>query len=187
MTELPGCEYSTLRETIRARGGARPVAFLAGISAWAALLTSVLIWLPNPVAAVVPLTILLATFEVIRSLHLGVERIGRYLQAFYEEDAGADAPLTKPAWERTAMTFGPTVPGAGGHPFFFPVFLLATLVNFLAVVLPEPMMVEMMTMAVPHVAFIVWMLYSERGMRRQRTTELARFRALKKDSPLRGS
>jgi hypothetical protein len=41
-------------------------------------------------------------------------------------------------------------------------------------------MVEIMTMAVPHVAFIVWMLYCDRGMRRQRTTELARYRALKK-------
>jgi hypothetical protein len=137
--------------------------------------------------AVVPLLVLLATFEVTRALHLGIERIGRYLQAFYEEDAGAEAPLTKPAWERTAMMFGPTLPGAGGHPFFLAVFLLATFVNFLAVVLPAPMLVEMVTLAAPHVAFIVWMLYCDRGMRRQRTTELARYRALKKDSGLRPS
>jgi hypothetical protein len=155
------------------------MAFLAGICVWAAVLVTVLIWLPNPVAASVPLLVLLATFEVTRSIHLGVERIGRYLQVFYEERAGAESPLAPPAWERTAMAFGPAIPGAGGHPFFFPVFLIATVVNSLAVVLPAPVLVEGVTMAVPHVAFVVWMVYCERAMRRQRATELARFRELK--------
>ena len=34
------------------------------------------------------------------------------------------------------------------------------------------------TLAVPHVAFVVWMLYCDRAMRKQRATELARYRAL---------
>ena len=187
MGDLPSREYAALRETIRARAGARPWAVLAGISAWAGLLMSVLIWLPNPIVAVVPLLVLLTTFEVTRSLHQTVERIGRYLQAFYEEHAGADAALTTPAWERTAMLLGPTVPGAGGHPFFLVVFLLATLINFLAVILPAPMTIEIATLALPHAAFIIWLLYCDRRMRRQRATELARYRALKKDSPLSGS
>ena len=156
---------------------------LAGISAWAGAMLGVLIWLPNPLAAVVPLLILVTAFEVIRSLHLGVERIGRYIQVFFEEDVAKEvASLQPPAWEHTAMAFGPSVPGAGGHPLFFPIFLLATFVNLIAVILPGPLPIEIGTLLVPHVAFIAWMLYCDRGMRQQRTTELVRYRALKKDS-----
>jgi hypothetical protein len=179
MNDLPGREFETLRATIRARGGARPWAFLAGISAWAALLILVLIWLPNPIAAAVPLLVLVATFEVVRSLHLVVERIGRYVQAFFEEGSAIDGPLVPPAWERTAMIFGPRVPGVGVHPFFLPVFLLATVINLLAVVLPDPIPLELGAMLLPHVAFVVWMIYCDRAMRKQRATELARYRALR--------
>ena len=62
---------------------------VAGIGVWAVVLTAILIALPFPVAAVIPLTMLVATFEAIRPLHFGAERIGRYLQVFYEE---TDAP-----------------------------------------------------------------------------------------------
>ena len=181
MNDLPGREYGALRDTIRTRGGARPLALLAGISVWAALLISTLIWLRIPLAAAVPLLVLLATFEAVRALHAGVERIGRYLQVFYEESE-PEAVLAVPAWERTAMIFGPSVPGAGGHPLFLPVFVLATVLNFVAVILPEPVIEELSVMTVPHLAFIVWLVYCDRGMRKQRTAELARYRALK-DSP----
>jgi hypothetical protein len=110
-------------------------------------------------------------------LHLGVERIGRYLQVFYEDPpvAGTETP----AWEHTAMSFGPALPGAGGHPLLLPIFLLATLVNFLTVVLPGPIPLELGMMTVPHVSFAIWMFYADRGMRAQRTAELGRFRALR--------
>jgi hypothetical protein len=157
------------------------MAFLAGVCAWAALLLAVLIWLPVPIAAAVPLLVLLATFEVVRNFHLGVERIGRYLQVFYEERA-ADGPLMAPAWETTAMAFGPSVPGAGGHPFFLPLFLFATIVNYLAVVLPGPVAIELATLAVPHLGFVVWMVYCDRGMRKQRANDLARYRALRTEA-----
>jgi hypothetical protein len=178
MTDLAGREFTALRATIRARGTARLWAFLAGMVAWAALLIGILIWLPIPLAAAVPLLVLLATFEVVRAFHLGVERVGRYVQAFFEE-MSPDGQFVAPAWERTAMAFGPSLPGAGVHPFFLPVFILATLINFLAVLLPQPMAVELSTLAVPHLAFVVWMLYCDRGMRKQRATELARYRAIR--------
>lgn len=178
MDELARPEYAALRETIRSRGGARPLAFLTGLIAWAVLLAGVLTWLPNPLASVVPLLVLAATFEVVRVLHLGVERIGRYLQVFYEERGGS-APTSPPAWETTAMAFGPSVPGAGGHPFFLPLFLLATVVNYLGVLFPGPVPVELGALAFPHLAFVAWMVYCERGMRKQRALELARFRALR--------
>jgi hypothetical protein len=142
-------------------------------------LAAVLAWLPNPLLSLIPLIVLVSTFEVVRTLLLAIERIGRYVQVFYEEIDGPDAPPTPPAWERTAMLFGPTVPGAGGHPLFLPIFLMATPINFLAVVLPGPIAIELWTLAVPHVAFAVWQLYSDRAMRRQRGVELARYRELK--------
>jgi hypothetical protein len=178
MSPLAQAEYEGLRATIRSRGQARPLAFLTGISSWALVLVITVIWLPNPITAAIPLVILLSTFEVVRVLHLNVERIGRYLQVFFEETTTNES-LEPPAWERCAMLFGPKVPGAGGHPFFLPTLVLATLVNFVSVLLPGPLAIEWITMAVPHAALIVWMLDCDRRMRRQRGTELARFRELK--------
>ena len=179
MNDLAGREYSALRETIRSRGGLRPIAFVSGIAGWAAVLVAILAWVPTPLASVVPLLVLLAMFEVIRALHLGVERIGRYVQVFFEETGSGSAPTTPPAWEHTAMAFGPSVPGAGVHPYFLPVFFMAIAVNFLAVVFPGPVMVELATLAVPHAAFVIWVIYCDLGMRKQRDSELARFRALR--------
>ena len=180
MDDFAGREFTALRETIRSRAGARPLICLAGLVAWAATLLGVLIWLPNPIASVVPLLVLLATFEVVRSLHLGVERIGRYLQVFFEEGPSGSAPTVRPAWEHTAMIFGPALPGAGVHPLFQSLFMLATLVNLLAVLLPGPILLEIATLAVPHLAFVVWVLYCDRRMRQQRAAELARFREIRR-------
>jgi hypothetical protein len=178
MSDLAGREFSILRDTIRERGTARPFAFLAGLTGWAALLIIVLVWLPSPIAAAVPLSVLLATFETVRAFHLGVERIGRYVQVFFE-GMSADRQFVPPAWERTAMVFGRSLPGAGVHPYFLPVFLLAAVVNFLAVMLPGPILAEVTVMAVPHLAFIVWVVYCDRGMRKQRADELARFEQIR--------
>ena len=178
MTELSAAEFAALRQTIQTRGGARIYVFLAGFAVWAVALTLVLIWLPNPIAAVIPLLVLVATFEAVRVLHLGVERIGRYIQVFYEEAADATT-LTPPAWERAAMQLGPSLPGAGGHPLFLLLFVLATLTNGLAIVFPGPLPVEALSLAVPHATFLLWLLYCDRGMRKQRSTDLARYRALK--------
>ena len=180
MDRPASAEYRVLRETIAARGSLRPILTLAGVVSWAAVFTAVLVFLPYPVAAAVPLVILAATFEAIRPLHFGAERMGRYLQVFYEEQGQEDRVLSDtPAWERVAMRLGPSVPGAGGHPLFVPVFFLATVVNFLAVLLPGPVAIELGMMAVPHLSFIAWLLAADRAMRRQRGAELARFRQLR--------
>ena len=181
MNEFSRHEYAALRDTIRTRGTTRMVLVVSGVASWAITLTVILVWLPNPVAATIPLLILVTTYEANRVLHLGVERIGRYVQVFYEE-GGAEMSarsITPPAWERAAMILGPSVPGAGGHPLFLPVFLLATMINALAVVLPGPLAVEFFVFILPHLGFIAWMLYAERGMRKQRVAELQRFRELR--------
>jgi hypothetical protein len=176
-------EYLVLRQAITQRGALRHILVLCGVAIWACLLTAVLVWLPYPVAAAMPLLVLLVTFEVIRPLHFGAERIGRYIQVFYEEAGEPGRALSDtPSWERVAMSFG-TVPGVGGHPLFVPVFFIATAVNYLAVVLPGPVAIELSVMAVPHLAFIAWLVSADRAMRNQRAIELARMRQLKDTSP----
>ena len=184
MDRPSSAEYLVLRQTIAARGSLRPVLLIAGVGMWAALLTAVLAFLPYPLAVVIPLLVLAAAFEAIRPLHFGAERIGRYVQVFYEEDGqpGRSWPDT-PSWERAAMSLG-VVPGVGGHPLFVPIFFMATIVNYLPVLLARPAAVpiELGTLAIPHVAFVLWMIYCDRAMRTQRVLELAWFRQLR-DSP----
>src|SRR6476661_6178043 len=91
-------EYRALRDTIRERGTARHWVVIAGLAIWAALaLASSVIALPA--LTLIPLLVLAASFEVIFTLHTGVERVGRYIQVFYEE-AGDPA-----AWEQVAMAY----------------------------------------------------------------------------------
>ena len=56
-------------------------------------------------------------------MHTGVERIGRYIQVFYEERAGAAG------WETIAMSYGAKFP-SGLDPLFSIVFAAATSLNF---------------------------------------------------------
>ena len=76
------------------------------------------------------------------------------------------------------MSFG-VVPGVGGHPLFVPLFFIATAINFLGVLLPGPALIEMGVMALPHLAFLAWLIAADRAMRAQRAVELARLRALR--------
>lgn len=176
-------EYLVLRRTIAHRGALRPVLVLAGIAIWASLLIAVLVLLPYPVAAAIPLLGLFVTFEVIRPLHFGAERIGRYLQVFYEEQGEPGRSFgDTPSWERVAMNFGP-VPGVGGHPLFLPVFLMAAAINYLAVLLPAPAGIELTVMAIPHLGFIAWLVETDRAMRKQRAIELARLREFSDTPP----
>ncbi|HJU44299.1 MAG TPA: hypothetical protein VJ691_15845 [Vicinamibacterales bacterium] len=149
-----------------------------GTGVWALVLTAVVAWLPYPVAAAIPLLVLAATFEAIRPLHFGAERIGRYLQVFYEE-AGEPGRgmLDTPSWERVAMSFG-TIPGVGGHPLFITIFFIATITNYIAVIIPGPVPLELAVMAIPHLAFLGWLVAAHRAMKRQREIELARMREL---------
>ena len=178
MERHPRSEYLVLRKTIAHRGALRPILALCGIAIWAVVLIAVLALLPYPVASAIPLLVLAATFEAIRPLHFGAERIGRYLQVFHEEAGQPDRALSDtPSWERVAMRLG-HVPGVGGHPLFVPVFFLATFANYVAVIIPNPVPVELGVMAVPHLGFLAWLFAAHRAMNRQRAIELARFQDL---------
>lgn len=173
-------EYVILRRTIAHRGALRPVLVLTGLGLWAAALIAVLALLPYPVAAAIPLLVLVVTFEVIRPLHFGAERIGRYLQVFYEEDGDPGRALTDaPSWERVAMRFS-SVPGVGGHPLFIPIFFLAVVVDvFLFGTLTGPVTIESAFVGGAHGAFIAWMFITDRAMRKQRDADLERLRSLR--------
>src|SRR3954462_14836108 len=91
-------EFAALRATIRERGTVRmvllPIAF--GLWGGAAIATPAAIQLP--IGALLPLLVLAAGFKAIYALHINVERIGRYLQVFYETDGG---------WAPTALNYLP--------------------------------------------------------------------------------
>ena len=73
-------EYAALRATIRQRGTLRLLLPVITIVGWA-LATEPL---PGPFYGLVPLLVLAAGFEAIAALHLNVERVGRYIQVFFE-------------------------------------------------------------------------------------------------------
>ena len=174
MADLAALEYAALRATIAARGTWRVGVAVATVAAWAATLVAVLSLLPYPAAALIPLSVLVAGAEAVRVLHLGVERIGRYLQVLYEPIGGV------PAWERTAMQLGPAMPGAGGHPLFLPVFGVALVVNLLALWTPGPTSAELAVVGGSHLLAVVWGVRADLAMRRQRASDLAAFERLQR-------
>src|SRR6185295_3122329 len=95
-------EYRALRDTIRERGTTRIWVFLAGIVAWGALTIATAALASLPIATFLPLLILAATFEGVFNIHVAVERIGRYIQVFLEDDGG---------WEHVAMAVGRPLKG----------------------------------------------------------------------------
>src|SRR5688500_10936211 len=124
MTDPSQAEYQALRNTITQRGTARVCAVVAGLAVWGALSTAlVMAGIAGP-AMLVPLTILAGTFEINFFVHTGVERVGRYLQVFYEERPGAIG------WETIAMNYGAKFP-SGLDPLFGVIFAAAALLNLL--------------------------------------------------------
>src|SRR6266566_4377075 len=143
-------EYEALRATIRERGTARLCLILVGVVAWAVLTLALNASEFERAATLVPLMVLAATFEVSFFIHTGVERVGRYLQVFYEDD-----------WENAAMAYGQKYPG-GGSPLFVTLFALIALVNFAASLLAATRHPGWLGVSlVAHVVFS-WRLFSAR-------------------------
>ena len=163
-------EYKALRATIRERGTARICTFVLGMMGWAAFLTaSAALSLP-PLWALLPLLVLAAVFEAVFAFHIGVERIGRYIQVFLETDGG---------WETTAMAYGRSFQGGGSDPLFTVAFLAALMVNFLQVLVAEPVPVELAVSGAAHLCVVARILAARRESSRQRGTDLERFQRLK--------
>jgi hypothetical protein len=146
---LSESEFTALRTTIATRGTVRVVLVPITLIGWAVLASVVLLFGDLPVAAVPPLVVLAAGFEGINALHVGVERIGRYVQVFYEGSPG------DPGWETTAMAAGPRLPGGGVDPLFSIVFAGAAIVNMTTALVPEPTPLETLVIGALHTAFLL--------------------------------
>ena len=169
MTDRELEEYKVLRATIRQRGSVRTCVFVAGLAAWG-LLSVATNFVSIPLITLLPLVLLAGIFEAVFALHVGVERIGRYLQVFYED-----------RWEQTAMAFGAPLAGTGSDPLFVVFFGLATLCNFMPVLQAEPVRVELAVIGGAHALFIMRLVVARRVASRQRAADLERFRQIKND------
>ena len=181
MAQLRDDEYVALRATIRERGTARPILFVATLAGWALLMLITLASSPRPLSFLFPLMSLAAGFEAVFHLHIGVERIGRYLQVFYEGDAGENPGV---GWESTAMAYGRQFPGAGSDPLFAAVFVLATALNLAPTLFVERRSGAFAIAALAHLAFLVRISLARRRAAHQRALDLARFRQIQADRQL---
>jgi hypothetical protein len=161
-------EYNALRATIRQRGTARVWVFIAGYVAWAAIaLVAAAMALP-PVVALLPLVVLAATFEGVLALHVAVERIGRYLLVFHDDE-----------WERAAGSFGRPRGAIGVDALFAVPFGTATVLNLMPLMVTTPTAQELAAAGIAHAAFIVRVLVARAAAARQRAIDTERFQQLK--------
>jgi hypothetical protein len=165
-------EYSVLRQTIARRGTARMVLVPVTFIGWAAFSLILATWGGHPFSTLFPLMALAAGYEAIHALHVGTERIGRYLQVYYEaEQAG-------PRWETTAMAVGPALPGGGIDPLFSVAFVCGTVLNLLPAFMLEPTGIELGILLAVHAAPLFRVVRARRAATRQRAVELESFKAL---------
>jgi hypothetical protein len=139
---------------------------------WAVLTTALLIAGGPPVSTVVTLAALVGGFEAVHALHVGAERIGRYLQVYYETLAEG------PRWETAVTTVGPALPGGGIDPLFSVVFVGATLINLFPALVPAPTPLEMGVVSFLHILFIIRIVRARLAASRQRAVELESFKAM---------
>ncbi len=173
MTVREQDEYSALRATIRERGTARIVIFAGGILGWAAAAIATAALASTPVATLLPLLVLTSIFEAVYALHIGVERIGRYVQVFHEEPAA-------PGWEHAAMAFGSPTGAASTDALFIVPFLLAAIFNAAPAAVMAPAPAELLFVGGAHVLFALRLLTARHIAARQRAIDLARFDQLKR-------
>jgi hypothetical protein len=170
-------EYRALRATIRERGTARVWIFVVGLALWAALVIAIAALASLPVATLLPLLFLTGLFEAIFALHTGVERIGRYVQVFYEDEPDLEPSVRN--WENVAMAFGTVSAGPGVDALFAHVFLLAALVNLVPAILAGAVVQEWTVIGVIHLLFIVRLFIARHRAGQQRALDLEAFRKLR--------
>ena len=167
-------EYRALRATIRERGTARICLFGGGFAAWAALTLATAALASTPVATLLPLLVLAALFEAIYALHVGVERIGRYIQVFHE-GAGHQG------WEHLAMAFGRPAGASSVDALFTMPFVLAAVFNIAPAFLVRPTIEEIVFVTGAHALFLLRLFVARAAAARQRAIDLERFAQLKRE------
>jgi hypothetical protein len=169
MTPREQEEYRALRATIRERGTTRVWLFALGVGVWGAIVTALLGLSLPPVATLVSLVVLVATFEAVLALHVGVERIGRYLLVFHDD-----------TWEQAAGAFGRPAGAPAVDALFATTFLAATAVNLLPLLTTTPIVQELVLVGGAHLAFVVRLVLARAAAARQRAVDTKRFEELRK-------
>jgi hypothetical protein len=173
---LSELEFAALRSAIAVRSTARVSLLPVTLIGWG-LIMVLSDRSATPLPGLVALAILAGGFEAIHALHVGAERIGRYLQVFYEQGAGV------PRWETTAMAVGPALPGGGIDPLFTTVFLAVTLLNLVPVLASGAAVLAVALAVALHAGFAYRVVRARGAAARQRAVELESFKALR-DSQL---
>lgn len=168
-------EYRALRDTIRERGTARHWIVVVGLTMWCVLAVAVSVLTTTPVTTLFPLLLLVGVFEVVFALHTAVERVGRYVQVFFESSSDAAA------WEHVAMSYGRSFGGGGIDALFSPIFATATLFNFIPVFLTGPPAIDWAVVGAVHVLFVVRVCVARTQAGQQRKIDLDRFEKLKSE------
>jgi hypothetical protein len=184
MTVRDQDEYSALRATIRERGTVRICLFAGGIAAWTAATIATAALASAPIATLLPLLLLTAVFEAVFALHVGVERIGRYIQVFHETRDGSGGPGGSggpDGWEHAAMAFGRPKGAASIDALFSAIFLLAALFNMAPALLLSPSPVELIFVGGAHALFVLRLLVARHAAGTQRAIDLERFQQLKRN------
>src|SRR5215831_5774372 len=176
MTDHGQLEYNALRATIRERGTARVYVFAGGFAVWSGLMVATAALAFSPLATLLPLLFLAAAFEAVFALHVGVERIGRYIHVFHEPATAAQPAI--PQWEHAAAAFGRPKGAPATDPIFSIPFLLAALFNIAPALIVEPTRQELIFVGGAHALFIVRLLVARESARRQRSIDQARFEQL---------
>jgi hypothetical protein len=142
--------------------------FVAGMAGWSALALATAALAELPIATLLPLLFLWAVFEAVFGLHVGVERVGRYIQVYLE---------AQPGWEHAAMGFGrPTV---RTDPLFAWIFVSATVINLIPLFIALPTAIEIAVVGGLHFAFVVRVVVARRAAAHQRADDLDRFQKMK--------
>jgi hypothetical protein len=161
-------QYRALRDTIRERGTARVWMFVVGVLAWCALAVATAALIAPPVATLLPLLALAATFEAVYALHVGVERVGRYLEVFFDD-----------SWEKAAMAFGRPQRAARIDPLFASIFAVAALFNGVPLLIAAPTMPELIFVGGAHALFGVRIVFAKLTVSKQREIDRQRFLELR--------
>jgi hypothetical protein len=185
MTAHDQDEYRALRATIRERGTARVCIFVGGVIAWAALTIATAALASTPLATLLPLLVLAAVFEAVFALHVGVERIGRYIQVFHEVDTESSGAIGSwrsdgsGGWEHAAMAFGRPAGAATSDALFIVPFLLSTACNVAPALIVDPARVELIFIGGAHALFVLRLIVARRAAARQRAIDVQRFQQMK--------
>ena len=163
-------EYTALRATIRERGTARVLLIPMIFVAWAAIAVATAAVITVALSTLVPLLVLAAGFEAVFALHLGVERIGRYLQVFHETPGAG--------WEHVSMELPRKGPAAATDPLFVRLFIFAASVNFFPAALGGAP-AEAVLVGAFHLLFIYRVRVAQHASATARAADLQMFSALR--------